>query len=1015
MENAEQQLQQHCYKVNGIRGNYGNLQAFFNAIPIPTFAWQAVGNDFIFTDYNSAGAKMTQGKIGAKLGSKATDFYHDRSDVVERMKRCFATRTAIEEELSLVLRATGEEKKFAAKYSFFPPDMILLYLEDITARKVAEEKVLASETELRALFGAMTDSVFALDIHGRYVKIGPSNPSFPYHSADELIGKTLNEVFPDSQAASFLTLIQYVLKTRQPSNVEYSLTIDDHIVWFEATVSPLSDEQVFWIARDVTERKLMDEQLQKNLRRLSVLFDIYRQTTQGFDMEVLIRETLIILQKHLEVDCIVFNLVSEDGQYVLLNSSLGLPEKLARSLSKRRMGEGIDSCAILTKMPQILKLKDILDTETKRIAEECGFTDIASYPLIADGKGIATITIANKNEREIRGKDQELLIAACGQLSTALHNVQLFRYLKQELAERERAEKISHQSEERYRLLAENIGDVIFTLDLSDRPTYFSPSITKLLGYTPEEMMEQPIEKVFTSSSVSKIANDLHQIHATVKAGRRVKRNRLELEQIRKDGSIVWIEAVVGGLYNSEGDLLGILGVIRDISERKLAEVTLFENEEKLRHIAFHHALTGLPNRALLTNRIKEQLTLARTKEACGSLVLIGINDFKLVNDSFGHPCGDAALIEVAQRLRTLAGREYTVAHISGDEFALLLPGVSNRDDSIAFIDRIMQLFKRAFIVGNARFHLSVSIGSVIYPEQCEDMDELLKNAYIALHEIQMTKKGGYCFFDSLLQDAVQESMQMANDLREAIRREEFLLYYQPKVELLTGKIAGLEALIRWKHPKSGLVSPDRFIPIAERTGLILPIGEWVLQTACRFINRLHENGYQGLAVAVNISGHQLMQQDFVEQIMTIMKAGMGVSAECLELEITESVLLENLDKYITKIEHLRTLGIKISLDDFGTRYSSLAYLKSLPVNTLKIDKQFIDDVAIDIGSGAIVGALIQLAHALRIIVVAEGVETMAQQQFLQEKQCDQIQGYLFSRPVPEEEILVLLRNHIVI
>jgi EAL domain-containing protein (putative c-di-GMP-specific phosphodiesterase class I) len=236
--------------------------------------------------------------------------------------------------------------------------------------------------------------------------------------------------------------------------------------------------------------------------------------------------------------------------------------------------------------------------------------------------------------------------------------------------------------------------------------------------------------------------------------------------------------------------------------------------------------------------------------------------------------------------------------------------------------------------------------------------------------------------------------------------------YYQPKVELLTGGITGFEALIRWQHPKSGLISPDRFIPIAERTGLILPIGKWVLQTACQFIRQLREHGYKDLSIAVNISGHQLMQQDFVEQITTIMEAAGNVPAECLELEITESVLLENLDRHVGNLEQLRAMGIKISLDDFGTGYSSLAYLKHLPVNILKIDKQFIDDVTVDVGSGAIVGALIQLAHALGLMVVAEGVETVAQQQFLQENQCDQIQGYLFSKPAPEKEALFLLRDN---
>ena len=426
----EQQLQQYGYQIADIHENQGNLQALFNANPIPTFAWQSVDNDFVLIDYNGAADKMGQGKGSATLGSKATEFYYDRTDIIENMRICIATHKAIEEEISIVLRTTGEEKKLATKYCFFPKDMILLYTEDITARKIAEDKVLAAETELRALFGAMTDVVLVYDRHGRYIKIAPTNPAFLYRPANELIGKTLDEVLPHSEAASFLTQIQDVLKTRQPSKIEYSLLIGNQVVWFEATISPLSDDQVFCIARDVTERKHMDEQLQKSLQRSSVLFDIYKQTTQGFDIEVLIRETLIILQKHLAVDAIAFILVDDDGQNILLNSSLGFPEELISSHIKRGMGEGVDSRAIQTGIPQVLKLKDVPDSEIKTIAVKYGFTDIASYPLIADGNGIGTIAIGNKNDREFRGKDRELLMAACGQLGTTLHNVQLIRFLK---------------------------------------------------------------------------------------------------------------------------------------------------------------------------------------------------------------------------------------------------------------------------------------------------------------------------------------------------------------------------------------------------------------------------------------------------------------------------------------------------------------------------------------------------------------------------------------------------------
>lgn len=458
---AERYLQQkrHCMKQLGdqwseeIKENGERFKALFKEMSVPLFVWRWTGEDFILIDYNNVVDKITCGKISAMLGKAATKSnYHNRPDVIESIKLCFEKRMPVKDEKSIQTTA-GKRKIFAERYDFIPPDMVVLRTEDITAQKLAEDKVRASEAELRALFGVLTDVIAVLDINGRYLKIAPTNPALLCLPPAELLGKTLHEVFPFSVAENFVEYIRSVLKTGKPLNIEYSLLIDQRVVCFEATISQISEEQVFWIARDVTEHKHMDAQLQESLMRLSVLYDIYRKTSQELDIDDLVRETLSLLRKHLEVDGIAFFLVDEDAQDVMLHSALGLSEELVACLRS-----GLDSLAILKGLPKVLKVKDAPNWKAKRNALKHGFTDVIRYPLIAGGKVVGSIAITNKNDRPIQEKDQELLMAICSQLGTTLQNAKLFHCFQNELAVRTKVQADLHQSEERYRLLAEAAG-----------------------------------------------------------------------------------------------------------------------------------------------------------------------------------------------------------------------------------------------------------------------------------------------------------------------------------------------------------------------------------------------------------------------------------------------------------------------------------------------------------------------------------------------------------------------------
>lgn len=440
------------------RENVDRFKVLFKEMSVPLFVWRWTGEDFILIDYNNVVEKITCGKISVMLGKPATTSnYHSRPDVIENIRLCFEKRTPVKAEKP-IQTTTGKRKYFAERYDFIPPDMVVLRTEDITAQKLAEDKVRASEAELRALFGVLTDVIVVLDIKGRYLKIAPTNPALMYRPPTELLGKTLHEVFPFSVAENFMEYIRNVLKTGKPINIEYSLLINKRAICFEATISPLSENQVFFIARDVTEHKHMDAQLQESLMRLSVLYDIYKQTSKELDIDALIRETLSLLRKHLEVDGIVFYRVDDAAQDVVFHSSQGLPEEFVACLKSRMLGDRAASSLILTGLPQVLKIKNAPNGKAKTIALEHGLTDIINYPLIAGGKVVGTITIMNKNDRAIQEKDQELLMAICSHLGTTLQNAKLFRCFENELAVRTHVKADLSQHEESNRLLDETAG-----------------------------------------------------------------------------------------------------------------------------------------------------------------------------------------------------------------------------------------------------------------------------------------------------------------------------------------------------------------------------------------------------------------------------------------------------------------------------------------------------------------------------------------------------------------------------
>src|SRR5690606_36987020 len=432
--------------------------------------------------------------------------------------------------------------------------------------------------------------------------------------------------------------------------------------------------------------------------------------------------------------------------------------------------------------------------------------------------------------------------------------------------------------------------------------------------------------------------------------------------------------------------------------------------KRRINYLATHDALTGLPNRALLNDRLEHAIEQAKRAGGKAGVLFLDLNRFKQVNDSLGHEKGDKLLKIVAARLQSVIRGADTVARLGGDEFVIVLEKIQAVDDVVAVAQNVIEIVERAIDLDGHLVSVSTSIGGSLYPKDATDVSNLLKLADIAMYQAKELGSGAFRFYDPQMNQHVLERLLTENALRQALQNQELEVHYQPRVNIRTKQIVGVEALVRWRHPDKGLILPTDFIPLAEEIGLINEIGEWVLRTACAQGRRWQEEGLQGVRMAVNISVHQLAAPMIGDKIKGIL-AGTRFDASCLELEITESSLMKNLNSTSQVLSDLRSHGVTIAMDDFGTGYSSLSQIKNLPVDTLKIDKSFVRNMASDSNDVAIVSATIALAHHMGLHIVAEGVTTKDQLGLLAERNCHEMQGYLFGRPQPAAEITQVLGN----
>ncbi len=851
------------------------------------------------------------------------------------------------------------------------------------------------DARFRLLAETVPDGILTIDARSRVLYANPAVEAILGYTPAELLGQSLLRLIPprlrDGHQRALRRYLRSGVRRMSWSGVEFSCVHKGGAeVPVEVSFAELriGGRRLFTgVIRDVSERKRAEQErdgalarLEGHLRRQAVVSELGRRALGSDDLGALVDDALSLVNQTLGARLCEL-LETLPGEPALrLRAGLGFDGGLVAG-ARIEGGEASQAGFVLRQGGPVII--DDLAGETRfepaRLLREHGAVSGVAVPVPTRTGPYGVLGAYTDVARRFDEDDARFLQALAQILGLAI--------------ERERSRVELRDRERRFRALIERSTDAILLMDPSGTILYAGPSIREVLGYSLADFEGRPILAFLHPDDVRRVRRMLADLV-------KVPGSSLTTEcRVRHaDGSWRWAEGVATNLLH-EPAVGAIVGNYRDISERKRAE-------ERIRHQATHDALTSLPNRTLLMDRLDHAIARAARNRGGLAVVYADVDHFKRVNDALGHAAGDRLLRIVGERLRACVRDEDTVARVGGDEFVIALEDVAGAEAVGAIAHKILEIVALPVDVDGHRLHVGVSLGISLYPEDGQDAETLLKNADHSLYLAKDRGRHTYQLCTPELNRRSMERLQLEKELRRALERRELVVHYQPEFQVKGGALIGAEALVRWQHPEAGLLLPERFISLAEDTRLILPIGEWVLRSACRQAAAWRAAGMSGLRLAVNLSGLQFQQQDLPLLIRSALEDA-GAPPDAIEIEITETVAMRDAAAARALMRELRGLGVRIAIDDFGTGYSSLAALERFPIQTLKIDQSFVAGIDVA-GESALVTAIITMAHSLDLDVVAEGVETASQLAFLESRKCDSVQGYYLGAPVPAEDFALL-------
>ncbi len=647
---------------------------------------------------------------------------------------------------------------------------------------------------------------------------------------------------------------------------------------------------------------------------------------------------------------------------------------------------------IRTKKPLLIPNVFTDDRPNHEACKMFGIKGMFMLPLVSMGEVLGGIAVVNLEDGTMNYSESDILLAQSIVDATASSLSNLLYMEKQEIIIEERTSEVLEKNKELEKVVAElqhlskekelilnSAGEGIFGLNLEGKITFCNPAAEAMLGYEKNELIGKDYNEIFCNPHHLDLNMENHS------------------EFCRKDNTYFPVEYVVSLIKEGE-TTLGKVVTFKDITERK-------KLEEEIKYLAYFDSLTDLPNRVMLQERLNKEITKAKKEDKQVAVLYLDLDRFKLINDSMGHSYGDLLLRDVSKRLQVVIPRDSIVSRQGGDEFTIILPEVTSANDVSHVVEDISNIFSQPFSLMGTDVFVKTSIGISMFPKDGETGEELIKNADAAMYKAKEKSGTSHHFFHSEMADRTLDSIKLENALYKALDNNELEIYYQPQMDYNRNVMFGAEALLRWNHSTDGIISPADFIPLAEDTGLIVPIGEWILLNACKQVKEWHNAGHKNLSVSVNLSSRQFEEKGLVNMVKKVLEE-VNLAPEFLHLELTENQIIKNTDVTIEKMQQLKNLGVKIAIDDFGTGYSSLGYLKNFPIDALKIDKSFVQDLRTEDDSNfAITNTIITLAQNLKLNVIAEGVETKEQLEFLLSKDCYMMQGYYFSKPLPADQI----------